>query len=85
VRDVEYDEFGVIVELDGRRGHIELGRFRDMCRDNVAVADGRLTLRYGAYDLYQRPCEIAAQVGQVLRARGWDGAVTRCAWCRLVV
>ena len=41
-----------------------LGRFRDLWRDNGAVADGRLTLRYGAYDLYQRPWEIAAQVGR---------------------
>ncbi len=28
VRDVLYEEYGVVVELDGRIGHVELGRFR---------------------------------------------------------
>ena len=33
-RDVRYDEFGVLVELDGRAGHEGVSRFRDMNRDN---------------------------------------------------
>jgi Transcriptional regulator, AbiEi antitoxin len=32
--DVDYTEFGLIVELDGRAGHEGIGRFRDMDRDN---------------------------------------------------
>jgi hypothetical protein len=36
-RDVCYVDFGVVVELDGRLGHTELGRFRDMDRDCVVL------------------------------------------------
>ena len=32
--DVDYEEYGLLVELDGRRGHEGAGRFRDMYRDN---------------------------------------------------
>ena len=37
VRDVWYSDFGVVVELDGRLGHTELGRFRDMNRDCLVL------------------------------------------------
>ena len=84
VRDVVYAEYGVVVELDGRLGHDELGRFRDMNRDNVATLDGLLTLRFGSVDLYGRPCEVAAQVAAALQQRGWTGVPTRCPRCALV-
>lgn len=84
VRDVWYVDFGVVVELDGRLGHTELGRFRDMDRDNVASLDGLLTLRYGAGDLHGRPCSVAAQVAGALRRRGWTGLPTRCPRCARV-
>ena len=81
VRDVCYTDFGVVVELDGRLGHNELGRFRDMNRDNLASLDGLLTLRYGAGDLHGRPCSVAAQVARALHRRGWTGLPTRCRRC----
>ncbi|MGI3786269.1 MAG: hypothetical protein ACRYG2_36455, partial [Janthinobacterium lividum] len=81
VRDVWYLDFGVVVELDGRLGHTELGRFRDMNRDNTASLDGLLTLRYGAGDLHGRPCAVAAQVARSLQQRGWTGLPTRCPRC----
>jgi very-short-patch-repair endonuclease len=81
VRDVWYTDFGVVVELDGRLGHTELGRFRDMNRDNLASLDGLLTLRYGAGDLHGRPCSIAGQVARALQRRGWSGLPTRCPRC----
>ena len=81
VRDVAYTGFGVVVELDGRLGHTELGRFRDMDRDNEASLDGLLTLRFGAGDLHGRPCAVAAQVARALRQRGWTGLPTRCPRC----
>lgn len=84
VRDVCYTAFGVVVELDGRLGHTELGRFRDMDRDNEASLDGLLTLRFGAGDLNGRPCGVAAKVVRALRQRGWTGLPTRCRRCRLV-
>ncbi|HEY0238156.1 MAG TPA: type IV toxin-antitoxin system AbiEi family antitoxin domain-containing protein [Friedmanniella sp.] len=84
VRDVCYLDFGVVVELDGRLGHTELGRFRDMNRDNLAGLDGLLTLRYGAGDLHGRPCSVAAQVARALQQRGWTGLPTRCPRCARV-
>jgi hypothetical protein len=79
---VLYREYGVVVELDGRLGHTELGRFRDMDRDNAAGLDGLFTLRYGGADLWGRPCAVAAQVAAALRQRGWAGLPTRCSRCR---
>ena len=84
IRDVLYDEYAVIVELDGRLGHDGMGRFRDMWRDNQSALDALLTLRYGSTDIYGRPCAVAGQVGAALAARGWDGILTRCDRCRLV-
>ena len=84
VRDVWYVEFGVVVELDGRLGHTELGRFRDMDRDNEASLDGLLTLRFGAGDLHGQPCCVAAKVARALHQRGWSGLPTRCRRCQRV-
>jgi very-short-patch-repair endonuclease len=80
--DVLYDEFGLIVELDGRIGHSGMGRFRDMRRDNVSTTDGLATLRYGKADVFGIPCEVADQVGTNLVVRGWSGPKTRCPLCR---
>jgi hypothetical protein len=84
IRDVDYKTYGVVVELDGRLGHTGMGRFRDMWRDNEAVAENRVTLRYGAVDLYRRPCEVALQVASILVQRGWTGLPARCDRCRRV-
>jgi very-short-patch-repair endonuclease len=76
--DVQYVEFGVVVELDGRAAHPDEARWRDMRRDNASVVDGRRVLRYGWTDVAGQPCTVAAQVGEVLRAAGWHGLVRRC-------
>lgn len=54
VRDVCYQEYGVVVELGGRLGHEGIGRFRDMRRDNGALFRGEVTLRYGWDDAHAR-------------------------------
>jgi very-short-patch-repair endonuclease len=82
--DVGYEEYGTLVELDGRVGHSGPGRFRDMRRDNASTTDGYATLRYGYADVHDRPCEVAAQLAGVLRSRGWPGPALRCPRCRLV-
>lgn len=79
--DVRYEKYGVIVELDGETGHVGSGRFRDMARDNAALLDGAVTLRYGSYDLLTGPCEVGWQVGQLLLQRGWPGPFVRCSGC----
>lgn len=76
-RDVEYDEFETVVELDGRAGHEGSGQHRDRRRDNAGTRLGKATLRYGHADL-SAPCEVASEVGAVLRGRGWNGVLTPC-------
>lgn len=84
VRDVRYDAFATVVELDGRRGHDGAGRFRDMRRDNRAVVDGEAVLRYGWWDVVERACVAARQVGGVLGLRGCPDRPRPCPRCRRV-
>jgi predicted transcriptional regulator of viral defense system len=70
-RDVLYEQYALAVELDGRAAHPGDQRWPDIQRDNAAAADGILTLRYSWFDVTERPCQVAAQVAQVLRLRGY--------------
>ncbi|MFB9323480.1 hypothetical protein [Cryptosporangium minutisporangium] len=77
--DVHYDDYDTTVELDGRAVHRPAeAAWRDMRRDNVSAVRGDMTLRYGWEDVHTRPCEVAAEVAAVLRARGWRGQPTPC-------
>ena len=82
VSDVGYDEWALLLELDGRDGHIEEGAFRDRRRDDAFAVRALLTLRYGWYDVTDNPCAVAWQVATVLRPRGWPGDLRRCGRCR---
>lgn len=78
-RDLRYDPFDVIVELDGRLGHeAESAVFRDQYRDNASTLTGAATLRYGWWAVAGEPCEVAAQVGTLLAIRGWSGTPRAC-------
>jgi hypothetical protein len=81
-RDVWYEQWRTVVELDGRLGHEGVGRFRDMALDNVAALRAETTLRYGWHDVRGRPCDVAREVGQVLRRAGWPGSLAECRRCR---
>jgi very-short-patch-repair endonuclease len=76
--DVWYRAFRTRVELDGRAAHPEHERWRDMRRDNDAVAAGDRPLRFGPGDVHERPCVVAAQVARVLIQAGWTGRPRRC-------
>lgn len=76
--DVEYEQFALVVELDGRAWHDGEARDRDRRRDNQTIVAGRRTLRYGWADINARPCATAAEVLAALRLAGWIGAPTRC-------
>lgn len=76
-KDVEYDEYDTVVELDGRLGHEGSGRHRDRRRDNAGTVERKATLRYGHADLME-PCEAAREVAVVLRDRGWPGQLKKC-------
>jgi hypothetical protein len=82
--DLGYREFGLIVELDGRLGHVGEARFRDLRRDNAALVDGYSTLRYGWGDVTEDPCLVARQVAEVLIRHGWPGLPSTCDRCRSV-
>lgn len=73
----------LIIELDGRLGHMGSGAFRDMRRDNAHLLQGNLTLRFGWDDVTQRPCEVARQVAEMLMQTGWTGAMHPCPHCRM--
>jgi hypothetical protein len=83
-RDVRYDQFATVVELDGRVSHEGMGRFRDMRRDNYATVTNEATLRYGHWDIHERPCLVARQIGHVLSLRGWSGDLVACINCHHV-
>lgn len=71
----------LIVELDGRIGHLGEGVFRDRRRDNAHVSAGWTTLRYGWRDVAGGPCLVAAEIHGVLAARGRAAAFIRCSRC----
>lgn len=83
-RDVSYDDFRVIVELDGRLGHQGEGRFRDMNRDNRHAFVDELTLRYGYFDVSSRACAVAYQVYRAIARRGYVEPFLRCSDCARV-
>lgn len=74
-RDVEYEEYLTVVELDGRLAHPDERRRQDIRRDNAAAAiDGIVTLRYGWLDVTGNPCLVASEVARVLSRRGFASA-----------
>lgn len=81
--DVAYDEYRLLVELDGWKTHGGAGRFRDLWLDNQFALRGQVTLRFGHYDLTHRPCSVAFQVHRVMSSRGCAPPFTRCQHCVL--
>jgi len=76
--DVEYEEFALVVELDGQLAHPAEGLVHDRRRDNAAVERGRRTVRYGWAEVAGDPCAVAAQVARLLAAAGWTGRPHPC-------
>jgi very-short-patch-repair endonuclease len=76
--DILYEEFGVAVELDGLASHPAEARWLDMRRDAFFAGSGIITLRYSWTDITTRPCQVAREIGLVLRQRGWTGTLRAC-------
>jgi len=74
-----YDDYCLIVEIDGRRWHADA--FRDRVRDNHNVRAGYPTLRYGPEEVFIEPCAVAREVAGQLTDRGWTGTFRRCSRC----
>ncbi len=78
-RDVDYEQFGLVVELDGRLFHDTAAqRDLDLDRDLDALLEQRLTVRLGWGQVYDRPCRTAVRLGALLRERGWVGLPRPC-------
>jgi hypothetical protein len=77
-RDLEYQPWGVIIELDGKNSHPGEQRGRDNARDRLALAQSKETLRYGWRETRYEGCQSAAEVIRVLWRRGWRGRPKPC-------
>ncbi len=82
IADLGYRDYRLIVEVDGRVGHVGEGAFRDRKRDNAHTVLGWTTLRFGWTDVTGDPCGVAAQLAEVLVRSGWSGMPTPCPRCR---
>ena len=82
-RDVDYEEFGVVVELNGRAFHDDaLSWDLDALRDLDTLVDSdRPTVRLTYGLVFGTPCQTVAKVGALLSRRGWTGALRRCPDC----
>ena len=79
LRDVLYEPYGVVVELDGAMFHNHAAqRDVDLDRDLDDAATGRRTVRLGWGQVVDRPCRTALRLAAVLRAAGWDGRPRPC-------
>jgi hypothetical protein len=77
-RDRCHEQYGLVIELDGKRFHPDERHGADEDRDNQVTASGRGTLRYGWADVTRRACEIARLEADALRQRGWTGTLRPC-------
>ena len=81
-RDVEYEEYGLDVELDGRAGHAGWeAQARDADRDLDDHAEGRESVRLRWAQVFRTPCRTAERIGCILTRRGWQGELKRCPAC----
>lgn len=82
-RDVPYEEFGVVVELDGKAFHDNAAaRDRDFDRDlETAVTSGALTVRLTYGQVFSRGCRTIRHIATLLERRGWTGPFVPCPAC----
>ncbi len=77
-RDVVYEEFDTVIELDGRVHEEPELRDQDLERDLDLAVEERAALRLGWGQVVRRSCRTAARIGRLLQRRGWLGAPTAC-------
>ncbi len=77
-RDVLYEKFATVVELDGRLHDEPHQRDSDLDRDLALAVRQRLTIRLGWGQVFSRACSTAGRVAAVLQSRGWTGEPVPC-------
>lgn len=83
IRDIDYEEFGIVIELDGRLFHdTAAGHDADLERDlDAKLHQDRDTVRLGWGQVVRRTCSTSVKIGSLLRNRGWRGRWRRCSGC----
>jgi very-short-patch-repair endonuclease len=71
--DVMWDEWKVVVEIDGAQHQEPLQRWDDMERDNDLNLGGYRTLRFPAWRVRQEPEYVAREILKALRRAGYQG------------
>jgi hypothetical protein len=87
LRDRVYEDWGLVVEIDGRLGHSGwVAQRRDGIRDRVTLArHSKVTVRCYWADLVPNGCALASEVAAILQSRGWTGRPIRCGrGCRVL-
>lgn len=82
-QDVRYEQYGLVVELNGRTWHDNPRAWdADAKRDlaELAVSD-LLTARVTYGLVFREPCQTAAWIGEVLQKLGWQGELRPCPRC----
>ena len=77
-RDMDYEEFDLVVELDGRLHDTWSAGNRDAARDLVDVGAGKTVLRLRWHQVMVESCATAASLAAILGRRGWSGPATGC-------
>lgn len=78
-RDAEWEEFAVVLEIDGDIAHTGEAARIDRRRDRHTARSGRLTLRAGFVEIEFEQCELAVDIFLTLRARGYQDSIVPCA------
>lgn len=78
-RDFEYEEWGVVVEVDGRLGHEGEHLAHDRRRDRRVASRGRVSLRAGWFEVEGDACGLTVDIVLTLRSRGARVTVRPCA------
>ncbi|WP_420110617.1 type IV toxin-antitoxin system AbiEi family antitoxin domain-containing protein [Pseudactinotalea sp.] len=80
--DIRYDQFNLIVELDGAAFHQGARRDDDADRDLAHVASSETaTVRVTHGLVFTYTCRTAARIAAILQRRGWRGTPRRCRHC----
>ena len=77
-RDVDHDDLGLHVELDGRLHDETEARDDDADRDLDDLARGKVTPRLRYRQVLATPCRTAFRLATTFRARGWNGTPSTC-------
>jgi hypothetical protein len=82
-RDADYEEFGLLVELDGRPFHdTASARDADADRDlDARVEEERTTVRITYGLVFGDACRTAERIGALLQRGGWEGTPEPCPDC----